>query len=67
MNNTFWVKVEEGFYRVHNGILKYAPIDDDNISVNLNEQSRVEVIAPEQLEKVNEILGCSFIASDFDL
>ncbi len=67
MNNTFWVKIDEGFYRIHNGVLKYAPVEGDDISVNLNEQTSVEVISPEKLEKVNEVLGSSFTASDFEL
>jgi hypothetical protein len=67
MNNTFWVKIEDGFYRIHNGVLKYAPADTDDSSINLEEQSRVEVIGAQMLEKINETLGSNFIASDFAL
>lgn len=65
MKNTFWTLIEDKYYRVHNGVLKYAPICDSTSNVLTKNESTVEVISAEQLEVVNTILGTSFIIDDF--
>ncbi len=65
MNNTFWTLVDNEYYRVHDKVLKHAPLNAETNSIESSKESKVEVIAPEQLEKVNTILGCSFIVDDF--
>lgn len=65
MNNTFWTLIDNEYYRVHNKVLKHAPLNTDTNSIELSQESKVEVITPELLAKVNAILGCSFIVDDF--
>jgi len=64
MNNTFWTLIEDNYYRIHNGILKYAPVDTDNNIID-KEEANIEVISIEQLELINYEFGSSFIMSDF--
>ncbi len=65
MNNTFWTLIDNEYYRVHDKVLKYAPINIETNSIESSQESKVQVIVPEQLEKINVILGCSFIVDDF--
>lgn len=65
MDNTFWILIDNEYYRVYDKILKHAPINKETNSIEISQESIVEVISPEQLEKVNEKLGCSFIVDDF--
>lgn len=65
MNNTFWTLIDNEYYRVHDKVLKHAPINTETNSIESSQESKVEVIAPEILEKINEKLGCSFIVDDF--
>ena len=65
MNNTFWTLIDNEYYRVHDKVLKHAPLNAETNNINTSEESIVQVIAPELLEKVNTILGCSFIVDDF--
>jgi hypothetical protein len=38
MQNTFWTLIEDGYYRVFNGELKYAPKSDLNDTVALSDE-----------------------------
>lgn len=64
MSSTFWTLIEDKYYRVHNGILKVAPIGNNN-SVVVHEQNTVEFIELNRLNLINEILGCDFKIDDF--
>jgi len=64
VNNTFWTLIEDNYYRIHNGVLKYAPMDTDNSIVHKNE-SRIEIISIEKLERINDEFNSNFIMSDF--
>ena len=65
MNNTFWTLIDNNYYRVHNKLLRHAPINIGSNTIELSQASIVKFIEPEQLEKINEVLGCSFIMDDF--
>ena len=64
MKNTFWTLIENNYYRIHNGILKYAPADFDNNIIS-EEESHIEVISIEQLELINDEFNSNFLISDF--
>jgi hypothetical protein len=64
VQNTFWTIIDNNYYRIHNGILKYAPVDTDN-SVLADEESHIEVISIEKLELINSEFGSSFTMNDF--
>ena len=65
MNNTFWTLIDNEYYRVHDKVLKYAPLNAETNNINTEEESIVQVITPERLEKINIKLGCTFIVDDF--
>jgi len=65
MDNTFWTLVDNEYYRVHDKVLKYAPVNSETNLIESSLESKVEIITPELLEKVNTVLGCSFIMNDF--
>ena len=64
-NNTFWTLIEDEYYRIYNGELKYAPLCTNTQSVNTNEESNMEVISPDKLELINLEFGSNFIIDDF--
>ncbi|MCD4757065.1 MAG: hypothetical protein K8R39_02255 [Arcobacteraceae bacterium] len=65
MQNTFWTLIEDGYYRIHNGNLKYAPICSETSRILTDEEEKVQIISPEKLQKVNDSLGVSFLVEDF--
>ena len=64
MQNTFWTIIDNNYYRIHNGILKYAPVGIDN-NILHEEESHIEVISIDQLELINYEFNSSFMMSDF--
>ncbi|MEA2049189.1 MAG: hypothetical protein U9O56_00425 [Campylobacterota bacterium] len=64
INNTFWTIIDDNYYRIHNGILKYAPIDIDN-SIITDAESSVDIISIEKLELINQEFGSTFTINDF--
>ena len=65
MTNTFWTLIEDGYYRIKDGVLLYAPVCRINSSVLSHEQSIVQIISPEKLELINIEFGSKFLISDF--
>ena len=65
MENTFWTLIENAYYRVYNNKLKHAPLNQINQTIETSQESNVEVITPELLEKINKKLGYNFISEDF--
>ena len=65
MHNTFWTLIENDYYRVHNKILKHAPINKKTNTIDLSKKSVVEVISAQKLELVNKNLGSSFMIENF--
>lgn len=65
MNNTFWTLIEENYYRIHNGILKQAPANELDFTINRDNEIKVEVITSEMLEKINTKFGSCFTIDDF--
>jgi hypothetical protein len=66
IQNTFWTIIDNSYYRIHNGILKYAPVNTNDSSVLKSEESCVEVISIEILELVNQEFNSSFTINDFE-
>ena len=65
MQNTFWTLIDGNYYRVYNGVLKYAPMCSETSKVLSHQEEIVEVITATQLEKINEELGSNFTVDDF--
>ena len=65
MQNTFWTLIDDEYYRIHNGVLKYAPVCSETNKVVANEESLVQVISAYRLENINKILGSKFTVDDF--
>ena len=65
MKNTFWTLIEDNYYRIHNGILKYAPVVGIDKKIALEKESYVDIISIEQLKLINYEFGCNFMMSDF--
>ncbi len=65
MQNTFWTLIEDGYYRIHNGNLKYAPMCHETSKILTDEEERVQIISPEKLQKINASLDVSFLVEDF--
>lgn len=47
MQNTFWTPIDGNYYRVYNGVLKYAPICSETSIVLHQKEEAVEVISDE--------------------
>lgn len=65
MENTFWTLIDNEYYRVHNQVLKHAPINKETNLIETSKKSIVKVIKPEELELINKTLGCHFLMDDF--
>jgi len=66
MQNTFWTLIEDGYYRVFNGELKYAPKSDLNGTVASSDEIIVQSIDADKLELINSKLGSSFLIASFN-
>lgn len=64
MQNTFWIPIENDYYRIHERVLKHAPYNIETNSIELGLESVVEVISPDRLELVNFALGSHFQIDD---
>lgn len=64
MKNTFWTLIDNEYYRIHNGVLKYAPICNDTKEMLSSKEEEVKVISAELLEKVNNSLGTNLTISN---
>lgn len=67
MQNTFWTLIDGNYYRVYNGVLKYAPMCGETSIVLHEKEELVEVISAEQLEKINHKLGSNFTIDNFKI
>lgn len=65
MNNTFWTLIDNEYYRVYNNLLKHAPLNQETNSIDVNQESNVNVISQEKLEIINQKLGCCFTIDNF--
>lgn len=66
MSDTHWELGEEGYYKVDKGKLLYAPINNIDYSVDEIHTTVVEVVTPEQLEKINQILGTFYTIDEIN-
>lgn len=66
MFNTRWTLSDEGYYRVDNGRLVFAPVNNIDYSVDISNEMEVEVVTPEQLEAINRILGTHYTIDEIN-
>lgn len=66
MFNTNWALGDEGYYRVDKGKLVYAPVNNIDFSVDTEYEMEVEVVTPQQLEKINQILGTCYTIDEIN-
>ena len=62
MRYTFWTLIDNEYYRIHNGILKYAP--NENNSIDINQEITVIDLNDDKLKLINKELGSNFILDD---
>ena len=65
MQNTFWTLIDDSYYRVHNGVLKYTTVCSETSSVLASNESKVETVTAKDLEKINSALGSKFTLDMF--
>lgn len=66
MFNTYWALGKEGYYRVNDGKLLYAPVNNIDYSVDEDFEMEVEVVTPQQLEEINRILGTQYTIDEIN-
>lgn len=67
MFNSNWALGDEGYYRVDdNGKLVFAPVNNIDYSVDMDYEIEVEIVSPEQLEKINRILGTCYTIDEIN-
>lgn len=66
MFDTSWAMGEDGYYRVDHGKLRYAPINNTDYSVDIEHELEVDVVTPEQLEKINQILNTHYTIDEIN-
>lgn len=66
MFNTYWTLGDEGYYRVNDGKLLYAPANNVDYSVDEGQEMEVEVVSPQQLEEINRILGTHYTIDEIN-
>ena len=62
--DTPWTLSDDGYYRVEDGKLMYAPVN--NIDYGIDESMEVEVVTPYQLEQINRILGTHYTIDEIN-
>lgn len=62
--DTPWTQGDDGYYRVENNKLLFAPVN--NISYEIEESMEVEVVTPYQLEQINRILGTHYTIDEIN-
>ena len=64
MVNIPWALSDDGYYRVSNGKLLFAPAN--NVNYEIEEAIEVDVVTPYQLEKINQILGTHYTIDEIN-
>jgi len=64
LQNTFWTRFDNKFYRIKNGALYQAPCNDDN-TVDINSSENITLISSDILEQINSEFGSEFASEDF--
>jgi hypothetical protein len=65
-HNTYWALGNEGYYRVNDGKLLYAPANNIDYSVDEDYETEVEIVTPQQLEEINRILGTHYTIDEIN-
>jgi hypothetical protein len=66
MYDTHWAYSDEGYYKVDQGKLLHAPINNIDYTIDEDHTTVVEVVTPEQLEKINQILGTFYTIDEIN-
>ncbi len=66
MFNTYWTLGDEGYYRVNDGKLLYAPANNIDYSVDEDLEMEVDIVTPSQLEEINRILGTHYTIDEIN-
>ncbi|MEA3353253.1 MAG: hypothetical protein U9Q33_05530 [Campylobacterota bacterium] len=66
MFNTPWTLSDDGYYRVDDGKLRYAPSNNIDYSIEYDQETEVEVVTPYQLERINQILGTHYTIDEIN-
>ena len=66
MFNTNWALSDDGYYRVDKGKLIYAPANNSDYAIDVEQEVEVEIVTPEQLEKINQILGTHYTIDEIN-
>ena len=64
LQNTFWTKFDDNFYRIKDTILLQAPSNADN-TVDINLSENTTSITSTILEQINSEFGSEFNSRDF--
>ena len=64
--NIPWTYSDKGYYKVQDGKLLYAPANNIDYSVDEYNEMEVEVVTPEQLEQINQILGTNYTIDEIN-
>lgn len=54
MQNTFWTLIENGFYRIEDKQLKYAPVNPIDNTIILEEVQMITTISDELLKIISK-------------
>ena len=65
LQNTFWTKFDNEFYRIKDGTLLQAPSNEDNTVDTINETNTVS-ISSSILDQINLEFGSKFNSRDFN-
>lgn len=54
MQNTFWTHIENGYYRIEDKQLKYAPVNPQDNTIILEDVQTVKEISNEMIKLINK-------------
>lgn len=61
-----WALGEEGYYKIEQGRLIFAPINNIDYSVNTEEETEVDIVTPYQLQEINRILDTCYTIDEIN-
>lgn len=66
MYNTPWAFTDDGYYRVNDGKLLFAPANNIDYTIELEEEIQVDIVTAYQLENINRILGTHYTINEIN-
>ncbi|MEA3314329.1 MAG: hypothetical protein U9Q30_00545 [Campylobacterota bacterium] len=64
--DTPWALGDEGYYKIEQGRLLFAPINNIDYSVDTQQEMEVEIVTPFQLQEINQILGTCYTIDEIN-